>query len=431
LILGASVRAAAASARRAGWSPVCGDLFADRDLADIAAAVHRAAVHRADSMPQLASVAERYPNIPCLFAGGMENLDEKTLRMIVRDRPGFTPPIPAIARSRDPWFLQQAVRAVGLPTAELRPGDATPPEGDWLWKPLRGSAGFHIRRMDVSRKRGTAGGLKPIGSSGYLQAFIAGTPASAVCLGLPDDRGGLSAVVLGVCRQELSGERVPGRPFGFAGAITPYPGRVDMRCVERLAETVAAACGLTGLFGIDFIVDEATGAATLIEVNPRYTATVELMECRLRRPLLAWHEAAFQSTSASDSGSLRTGSLRTGSLRGEVERARQAIDAGSSLPGRTQYFAKRIVFARSGQQVNDPSRFDRAIQEAKSAAGTWSLPSVADLPRNGIAFHAGDPICTLMSQGESVEETATILDCQERIVRQAMGETSPGNHAKQ
>jgi len=56
LILGASVRAAACSARRSGFAPYCGDLFFDLDLARWAPG------QRVTSYPQgLAAVADSPP----------------------------------------------------------------------------------------------------------------------------------------------------------------------------------------------------------------------------------------------------------------------------------------------------------------------------------------------------------------------------------
>jgi biotin carboxylase len=44
----------------------------------------------------------------------------------------------------------------------------------------------------------------------------------------------------------------------------------------RVARLVAGRLGLSGLFGLDFLVDKATGRHTLIEINPRATQTCHI-----------------------------------------------------------------------------------------------------------------------------------------------------------
>src|SRR5437879_3212295 len=68
IIVGASVRAAAYSATRAGLEPYAIDLFADRDLTAICPAV---SIERYpyDFLPQLAAA----PRAPWIYTGGLEN----------------------------------------------------------------------------------------------------------------------------------------------------------------------------------------------------------------------------------------------------------------------------------------------------------------------------------------------------------------------
>ncbi|HKB02483.1 MAG TPA: hypothetical protein VKD90_09695, partial [Gemmataceae bacterium] len=71
LIVGASARAAAASARRAGFDPWCADLFGDADLARLAPDSVRCP---ADKSPAgLIDTLRDAPPGPLIYTGGLEN----------------------------------------------------------------------------------------------------------------------------------------------------------------------------------------------------------------------------------------------------------------------------------------------------------------------------------------------------------------------
>src|SRR5688572_32637175 len=70
LIVGASVRSAAYSTRRAGGHPSCIDLLADRDLAAICPAVR---LSRRDYPDDFARLADEAPRSPWMYTGAIEN----------------------------------------------------------------------------------------------------------------------------------------------------------------------------------------------------------------------------------------------------------------------------------------------------------------------------------------------------------------------
>src|SRR3954451_15729091 len=83
LILGASARAAAWSALRAGLSPSAADLFADRDLAAVALCRQ---VRRADYPEGLIGASEFMPPSPWFYTGALENRPGLVSRL-ARTRP--------------------------------------------------------------------------------------------------------------------------------------------------------------------------------------------------------------------------------------------------------------------------------------------------------------------------------------------------------
>ena len=49
-----------------------------------------------------------------------------------------------------------------------------------------------------------------------------------------------------------------------------------MQILQQLGLDLARGCGLRGLFGVDFVLSE--GVPWPVEINPRYTASVEVLE---------------------------------------------------------------------------------------------------------------------------------------------------------
>ena len=77
----------------------------------------------------------------------------------------------------------------------------------------------------------------------------------------------------------------------YAGSLGPLP--LDPRrhaSLTRIGEVLAREFDLRGLFGVDFIDDGAEPWP--IEVNPRYTASIEVLERALSFSAVGWHVAA-------------------------------------------------------------------------------------------------------------------------------------------
>src|SRR4051794_33215270 len=188
LIFGASARAAAFSALRAGLSPCCVDLFADADLR-----ARCPAVRLQGEYPAAFARAERgLPPGPWTYTGGLENHPPLVCEIAAR-RPLWGNDGPALSRCRQPAFLRDAALACGLPAPELVPPDRARPERRYLIKPLRGAGG-----RDVSFWAPQTTGID--WSASFLQSYVEGTPASALYLAA----GGTSRL-LGLTRQ-LVGE---------------------------------------------------------------------------------------------------------------------------------------------------------------------------------------------------------------------------------
>jgi predicted ATP-grasp superfamily ATP-dependent carboligase len=340
LIVGASARAAAFSALRAGLRPWCVDLFADADLRARCPARKLQGRYPAGFMDV---VAEGVPG-PWMYTGGLENHPGLIARM-ARRRPLWGNGADVLRAARDPARLASAAREAGLPAPalEMRPGT-----GRWLVKPRGGAGGHGVRFL--------AEGESAIPEKHYLQQYIAGPSASAVFAG---------PALLGVTRQ-LVGEGFLRAPaFRYCGSVGPLLLESGLlQRIKTLGEVLVSRLGLRGLFGVDGVLCD--GAFWPVELNPRYPASVEVLERATGLRALALHAEAFDPD------------WRAGGVS-----PRSASTSGDSPPPLT---GKAILYARA--------------DVAFPAIGPWSHAiDFADLPHPGDVIEAGRPILTIFADG--------------------------------
>lgn len=362
LIVGASTRAAAASAVRAGLRPVCVDRFGDEDLRKIATVV---AVN--DDLHRTLDVILALPPMPWMYTGSLEN-DPKFIAAVSERHALAGNPPDVLKLVRDPFWLERTLRTNDLPAlrvcnirslAALGRASESSAEGgqatgdSWLLKPMRSGGGFRIAHW--------TGQPMPINECFYLQEFRRSTPMSALFIASPKE-----AELIGVCEQLIGTEFGAPTEFGYAGSIGPIAVSDRTReLLQRLGNTLTREAQLRGLFGIDFIL--ADDIPWLVELNPRYTASVEILERALGLALLAEHTSAFSNGTAT---------------------VRERI-ASNCIVG------KQILFAASDLTVPN---FEMTFE---SAEHTSESPLIADIPALGSRIAAGWPICTVFAEAEN------------------------------
>jgi len=350
VILGASARAAAASAARAGFLPAAADLFGDRDLTAMAEWVP------IDDYPRgLRAAASRLPAAPWIYTGGLEN-HPGLVDQIAGDRPLLGNPGDVLRSVRDPFRLAVCLRDVGLDYPEVS-RDPPPPgrKPRWLRKPLRSCGGRGIERWDEESPR-RAGDMEP--AEVYFQRLVTGAGYSAVFVAAKG-----AARLLGVTRQ-LTGEPWTGAGcFAYCGSLGPTSfGATVTATIERIGNRLAETFGLVGLLGVDMIVNGPR--VFVVEVNPRFTASVELLE------------QAFA---------------------GNRHVMRDHVDAcwAGVLPPETSdpvegSWGKAILFAQRRTRIGESLR---SFIDQTNQGKDWT--PLADLPREGTEIEAGHPILTL------------------------------------
>jgi len=365
-----SVRALAASvmksrelSRRFPGGCVALDYFGDADLLALGATgpLRALALGRDLGLPRslsaLGRAALELPDGATVYAGGLENRPG-LLRRLARRGPLLGNGATEVAALRDPARLFPFLAAHGIPHAATRADLRVAPRGRHLWKPIRSGGGGGIRFAAPGEGR-------PKGH--YLQAFTDGPAGSAIVLATSSD-----AALLGVSRQIAGWRALGGRGFRYGGSLLGPPGDfldpAGLAMLRRASSIIARGFGLRGLCGIDFILER--GLPKIIEVNPRYTASMELCEERSGRNLFDLHLAACEG-----------GTLPEGPLR--------------AAPGAPRVLAKGILYAERPIVAPDPERL----------AGLGAR----DRPARGERVEAGQPVCSIVVGGVSPEACRKLL----------------------
>jgi len=373
LILGASARAAADSVRRAGHVPRCVDLFADSDLAQWC---HCERV--AEYPVGLKEKACELPPTEWLYTGGIENYPDTVEHVSARHTLcGNSADV--LRRVRDPGQLARALAdgRVPMPITKLN-ADHLGKQHRWLRKPKYSSGGMGIDWHDSTKMD-----RKPSLNKNYFQQYIDGKPYAAVFVA-----AGGKSLLLGVTKQILGNEWTGAGPFQYAGSVGPIAMSVSQTAtLARMGDCLAGTFALEGLFGVDFIGDGEK--LWPLEVNPRYTASVEILERALGTSAISLHLAACLD----------------GKLPEVVPDEHKGICHG-----------KAILFARSSIEISadwSQRALDRASRE-------W--PQLADIPHGGTLIQPGEPVVTLFASGVDIDQVWEKLQQRLDITRAALGD---------
>jgi predicted ATP-grasp superfamily ATP-dependent carboligase len=207
----------------------------------------------------------------------------------------------------------------------------------------------------------------------YLQEHIEGVPGSVVFVA-----AGGQVVPLAVSRQLVGDPAFGSSGFRYCGSILAAmgdpqfsPALVARACT--LARTVGQEFGLLGVNGVDFI---ARGDVPYpLEVNPRWTASMELVEQYFGVSVFGAH-----------AGACTTGALPAFDLA--------AAGRGGGAVG------KAIVFAPQARTMGDTRGW---VEDA----------TVRDVPQPGERIGAGQPICSVFATAPDARS------CYDALVRRA------------
>ena len=357
LICGTSTRAVADSAARAGYRVTTIDAFADIDqhpsVRALSAARDPASLPTA---PAIARAARAVDADAVVYLSPFEN-HRNAVSTLAAGRLLWGNPPAVLRRVRDAFLVAEALRPHGFaapraydPNDPNVPNVRIVPSVPWLSKPFRSGGGNRIRPW-----RGEA-----VPRTSYLQQRVDGIPGSIVFVAA---RG--ESVPLGFSRQLIGDPHFGGTGYRYCGSI--LTGADDhqfadaagvFKAAHALAAFVTAEFGLVGINGIDFVTRDVV--PFFLEVNPRWSSSVELSERAFGLPCFSIHADAC--------------------AQGRLP----SFDCAAAL---AQFSAvgKAIVYARHDGDVGDTA--------------TWLAdPDVRDVPRSGQHIRSGQPICSVFAR---------------------------------
>lgn len=365
-IIGASVRAAAQSALRAGIRPLCADLFADRDLR---ASTQCHQIAKEDFPRGLESALEKNHRKPWIYTGGLENYPELIGRWSKFD---------SLCGNRGQSLIN--VRDPDTLRTFLRTFEISFPMSFWCTTDFDLSS--FIRERLLMKPIRSAGGLgiqhwhgEELGSGRYLQEFVEGQSVSGVFV-IRDD----GFQLIGVSQQLVGEPWLHAPAFHYCGSIGPLAdSKCHGECWRQIGKMLRAA-ELRGIVGVDAIL--RGDDVVVIEINPRYTASVEVFELALGKPLLTEHFRSF----------------------GIAFPINTACKAPQRIIGKAVYFAPFDMYF----PVNGP--WDAVLVEMFDP---WTIPTFADIPAAGLRFHRGDPVISVLVESEN------FIECRNKLMERA------------
>jgi Predicted ATP-dependent carboligase related to biotin carboxylase len=270
-----------------------------------------------------------------------------------------------LRRARSAIALSRLLRS-RLGTGALVRASAGDASREWLVKPRASGGGHDIAEWHPG---------EALPRTHILQERIVGTPGS-IAFVAHDGR----AIPFAVSRQLVGDARFGAAAFQYCGSILSSSSDSVIDAAIDSAHLLAEELDLTGLACLDFIVS-SDGIPHAIELNPRYSASMELGERAFDYPVFAAHARACMLR---DNG-------RAPSL--------PHLDLAASLRS-VGAFGKAVLFARTTLTMPDTT--------------PWlGDPDVRDIPHSGETIPRGHPVCTIFATAR--DEAA----CYEMLVRKA------------
>ncbi|HVP21079.1 MAG TPA: ATP-grasp domain-containing protein [Anaerolineaceae bacterium] len=371
LLVGISVRAMAESAVHSGYQVIALDAFGDLDLEAIAEchALQRE-FHLPFSAGSLYKASQGLTFEAVAYTSNLENhprlIDKFSQRYLVLGNPSGV-----IRRIRHWQTLIPVLARAGYSVPEtVFPGKGSffDPARSWLIKPVLSGGGHGVAYW--KRK-------KLPGQAYMLQEYVPGRPCSFSFVA-----NGSSCVMIGMTEQLIGGSEFNAGGFLYCGNLLPIgttreeaDRRVLLGQARKLAAYLTQEYALVGLNTVDFILHDSQ--IFLTEVNPRYSASMELIEWAYGLPVFKLHVQAV--------------------LTGELP----DFELETKLDDRSSY-GKAILYAH--QDATAPDTL------------AWHERGIRDIPHPGERLVRGTPICTLLAEGKDRESClAGLIDKSKRI----------------
>ena len=321
--------------------------------------------HHLKSDARIAEQLKSVPDGPVVPVGGVESFVDE-LDAISLSRPLAGASTRTFRLLRDPSTVDSIAARCGFHRPE-RTVAKPHHSGDWLLKRVASTGGLGVIRVGD-------GGTPTANEDDYFERFTKGRTFGACFIA-----SNREVRLIGVA----TGLRGLGRPmpFIYQGSIATDASSSLNSCSQNrqricdLGAEIAACSGIVGCFGADFIA-APDGRLWLLEINPRWTAAMELFEGK-------------------------------GSVMREHVRVFACPDSNISLEyGAPAIKGKRILYASRSLY------FEREQIEMALDPGV----RLADIPRDGTTIDRGHPVCTVIAEASSSRDVAQKLASAKRRI---------------
>lgn len=361
LVIGANTRSAACSLKKLGFDIYSVDYFGTRDLQKCVLK-HRSVLNQkanhscgyfaenfdADTLRELAGdLVDQADLIIPLAGASPENFPKKKI-MGNKDVESVENKYKLYKSLKDEFNLPDTYLLSDLNEAQ-EISDASP-DKDFILKPVYGSGGYKIRELNnIDKYLRSDSDLDSVLGPGnlILQERINGQNISASVL----STGYETKTIL--TSKQIIGDASLGQmePYGYCGNIAPL---LDDKGAAETAEGVIDHLSLVGSNGVDFVLNDDD--LFFIEVNPRLQGTLECAERSLGINMLEAHMEA---------------------CRGNM----------MDVPPPSEFSVKMIVYAQE-----------------RSHVGKLDLTGVFDIPIENAIIEKGEPVCTVISSKQVLED---------------------------
>jgi predicted ATP-grasp superfamily ATP-dependent carboligase len=375
LITGVSTRAIAESAQAAGYDFITLDYFGDYDQKRLcknyslkrdfgrrfgSAELYAASQSLAfDALVYLSNL-ENHPDIVARFVAA--NRQRRQVRLLGNSA--------AILRRVRHWpTLFGFLRQQGIPIPETIYEGQSPAQGSrrrWLRKPVRSGGGHSISFW---------AGDEPAGKEFLLQEYIEGQPCSASFVA-----NGRESLVLGLTEQLIGRTEFGAGEFRYCGNILPLAPetrQTTLTQVQHIVSQLTQEFGLVGVNGLDFVLKD--DQVYPLEVNPRYSASMELIKLAYGLSIFDLHVQAI--------------------VQGELP----DFDLTQSWQANVRFYGKTILYAEKDGQAPDTR--------------VWPERGIRDVPFPGESLMQGAPICTVLASAVTRDSCFADLVTQAQVLR--------------
>lgn len=354
ILIGASVRALAFSCIRAGYKPWCIDLYADEDLTK-----NCPTTLITKSFPnEIADLMKAAPKAPILYTGGLEN-HSALLHLLSAQRTilGITGSTLYNLRNIPEFYNLLKSKKIKTP-AIITNSKNFNIETSYLRKPKYRSGGLGIKPFDPSKQAMVED------ADFYYQECIKGESRSAIfCF----TESGFE--LLGTSIQSSGTQSLHASDFLYSGNMGPVnPCASELKELQTIGRIISSNYRPRGLLGMDYILNDSR--VYPLEINPRYTASMEVLELALGQNFITKHMQAF----------------------GFKTICENPAHTEPSVIGKAIYYAPNDV----------------TIPEDAPWVSIESNPRLfspfADIPRANFAIDKGSPVVTIFAKASSLNE---------------------------